>query len=527
MSNLSSQLEIGKITSPSTKSDQNITSAAKGGGILLGGQLFAFAGRFITGIVLARFLGAQEYGLYNLTLTALEIIAGLASCGFAMTLVRYIPIFVSRQDKNRLWGLLQIGLGIPALLSMLLGVGLYLGANIISEELFNEPEFAPLLQLISPVIIFYTLVDMIAAATRGFKNMHYTVIAQNIVLSIVKIGLILALAVFGMNVTRAVTATTITEVIVCGLLLFFLNKQFPLKPPLPKARYEIGEVMRFSLPNYMANLVITFSGNIRTLLLGTFYSIADVGVFAVARQINLLSDMFHSSLVSVSQPIVAELSNRGDKEQLKRYYHTMSRWSFALNFPMFLIVILFPGAIISIFGQSFTQGIVVLSILAWAGLINTGTGICGVLLDMSGNTQLRLLNTITSVVATIGLSLALVPTWGLMGAAIASLSAAIIINLLRLIEVFILFRLLPYDLNFLKPLTAGLIAFVVGWGINQLTPVGTHLVQLLFNIFVLLGVYVGVTLMLGLSEEDRLVLTRLRQRFGLMAPKQLKDKGYN
>lgn len=514
MSNLSSQVEIGKVTS-SSKSDHTITSAAKGGGILLGGQLFAYMGRFATGIVLARFLGAHEYGLYNLTLTVLEIIAGLASIGLAMTLVRYIPILVSRQDKNRLWGLIQIGLGIPTIFSILLGVGLFFGANIIAKELFNEPGFAPLLQLISPVIAFYTMVDMIAAATRGFKNMHYTVIAQNIVLSIVKIGLILAFAIFGMNAARAITATTLTEVIVCGLLLFFLNKQFPLKPPFPKAQYEIGEFMRFSLPNYMSNLVTTFSGNIRTLLLGSFYSIADVGIFAVARQINLMSDMFHSSLVSVSQPIVAELSNRGDKEQLKRYYHTTSRWSFTLNFPMFLIVILFPGAIISIFGQSFAQGIVVLKILAWAGLINTGTGICGVLLDMSGNTHLKLVNTITSVVATIGLSFALVPTWGLMGAAIASLTAAVIINLLRLVEVFILFRLLPYDLNFLKPLTAGSVAFVVGWGINLLVPVGTNLVQLLLNILILLGAYVGVTLLLGLSREDYLILTRLRQRFSI------------
>lgn len=522
MSNLSPQIEAAKVVSPVTRSDQNITLAAKGGSILLSGKLFAYAARFITGILLARFLAAEQYGLYNLSLTVVEIAAGVAALGLVPALVRYVPIYVSRRDENRLWGIIQLGLGLPAVISIFLGVGLYIWANPIAEQLFDEPKLGPLLQLVSPVILFFTLVDMMAAATRGFKNMHYTVIAQDIVLSVVKFALLLGLAIFGLNAAGAVTVTSLAQVIGCGLLVFFLNKQFSLKRPLLLAHHEIKEVLRFSLPSYMSQLMSIFSGNIKTIMLGTLHSVATVGIFAVARQITLISDMFHASIVTVSQPIIAELSSRGEREQMGRLYRTLTRWSFTLNFPLFLIIMLFPGAIISIFGQTFAEGVVVLKILAWAGLVNTGTGICGVLIDMSGNTHLKLVNTVTAIIANIGLSLFMIPQWGLVGAAVATLTGAILMNLLRLLEVFVLFRLQPYDLKSLKPVAAGLIALTAVWSIHQFILIETSLIQVSLKVLILLGLYGGMILLLGLSQEDHLVITRLRKRINTVLPNTLR-----
>lgn len=512
MSNFSPQVEVAApIVPPPVKVDQNITAAAKGGGILLGGKFFAYGSRFVIGILLARFLAAEQYGLYNLSFATVEIAAGLAACGLGAALVRYIPVYRNRRDEKRLWGTIQIGLILPALVSLFLSIALYILAIPIAEQWFEEPKLAPLLQLVSPAILFFTLVDMLAAATRGFKEMRYTVIAQDIILSVVKLLLLLAMVMIGLTAARAVTATGLTEMVVCGVLLFFLNKQFPLRRPLATGQREIGEIVRFSLPMYLADIIIKFSGNIKALLLGTLHNVASVGVFSVASQITMISDMFHSSIVTVSQPIIAEISSRGDRDQLKNFYQTVSRWSLTLNFPLFLALLLFPGPIISIFGESFTTGIVVLKILAWNGLINTGTGICGVLIDMSGNTRLKLVNTITSVTVSISLSLLMIPAWGLIGAAIASLSSAIIINLLRLIEVFILFRLLPYNSTFLKPLIAGGIAFSLMWVASWFYPV-VDLMHLIVNMPLLFIVYICVLLLLGLSEEDRLVMNRLRRR---------------
>jgi len=123
-----------------------------------------------------------------------------------------------------------------------------------------------------------------------------------------------------------------------------------------------------------------------------------------------------------------------------------------------------------------------------------------------------LVNSVVVAVFSVGLSILLIPTWGMVGAAVAALAAAIIVNLLRLAEVFLLFRLLPYNLGFLKPILAGLAALTVAWVIRQSFATETNLFYTLINSILLLALYAGVILALGLSQEDRVVLSRLRQR---------------
>jgi len=202
-----------------------------------------------------------------------------------------------------------------------------------------------------------------------------------------------------------------------------------------------------------------------------------------------------------------------------RLYQTASKWTFTLNLPFFLLVLLFPSEILSIFGQSFVSGATALSILAWANLVHTGTGICGVMIDMTGNTNLKLVNSILTVAITVGLNALLIPRWGLVGAAIAALAAAIIINVLRLLEVFALFRLLPYNWSFLKPVVAAAVVLLVARSIDFLFPAQTNLVFTIINMLILIVAYGGIILLLGLSEEDLMVLTRVRRRVLALLPK--------
>lgn len=514
MPNPSLHVEMSKAIS-SAKYDRNILTAAKGGSIVFSGSIFKYGSRFVIGIVLARFLGAEQYGLYSLGLTAVELAAGLASLGLGTALVRYISMFASRRDIARLWGALQVGLALPTVLSVFFGIGLYALANPIAEQLFHAPELAPLLRLVSLVVPLYTLSDMAAAATRGFKNMHYTVIAQNVFQPTSRLILILGIAViWEINVARVVTVSALAEIMVCCLLVYFLNKQFALKRPWRMDWRGMREMLGFSLPNYVSYLVRVFGGNIKTLLLGTLYGVTSVGVFTLAAQVNMISDLFHSSIVTVSQPIIAEIHSQGDREPLSRFYQTATRWSFSLNFPLFLTIVLFPGPIMSLFGRSFADGEVILSILAWAGLVGVSTGLCGVMIEMTGNTQWKMVNSIMASVLNIGFSALLVPSWGLIGAAVSSLAAVIAINLLRLLEVFILLRMLPYNMNFLKPIVAGLLGAAASWGISRLLPFETGLVYLVVNVVTVFVVYVGMIFLLGLSQEDYMILARLRKRVG-------------
>ena len=514
------EIEIETTPSPDTTtssqshtSDRSILLAAKGGGVSFAGSIFAYGIRLILGILLARLLGAEQFGLYTLSLSAIAITAGLAGLGLAPALVRYVAIFVKRRDTARLWGTLQVGLGLTMIVSLGVGIGLYALAPIIAERLFDEPRLVPLLRLGSLVIPFLVLGNQFAAATRGFNKMQYTVIAQSISQPMIRLVMLVVVAlVIGLNAANALAVYILSVIVVFTILFYFLNRLFNLRRPLHTARRNLRQMLSFSLPIYGTRLIKTFGGNIQTLLLGSFQAITTVGVFAVAGRVNMIGRMFHLSIVTTSAPIISGLYDQGKKEQLARFYQTMTKWTFTVNLPLFLILQLFPGAILSIFGREYVGGAMALTILAWGSLVDAATGICGVVIDMTGKTGLKLVNVIAVFAIAVGLNLLLIPRWGLIGAAVASTTATVVVNLIRLAEVYVLYRLQPYNVSFLKPVAAGLVALASAWIISQLFPTEPSLIYVGFVTTIILAVYAGMILLLGLSQEDRAILAHLGGR---------------
>jgi O-antigen/teichoic acid export membrane protein len=493
--------------------EPGILTAAKGGGILFPSRLVSYSLTFVSGIALARLLAAEELGLYRLALTTAMMVSGYAMVGFSVALVRFVSLYANRKDHEGLWGTLQVGLGLPMVLSLLGATGLFALADPIAVRLFREPDLSPLLRVGSILIVFRSLSQLLAAATRGFKAMHYTAIANMLAAPVVRLLVVVGLAItVGLTAAGALGAYGAAVAVSAVMLLYFLDRLFSLRRPLQQGRRNWGEMLRFSLPVYVSGRLTGSVSNLRTLLLGALSTSANVGSFTVANQINTLGSVFHSSLTTSSAPVIAELHDRGALDRMKVVYQTVTKWTLTVNLPFFLLILLFPGELLAIFGTEFAGAALALSILAWANLANTGTGICGVVIDMTGHTKLKLVNSAVALVLSVGLSILLVPRWGVTGTAVTALIVAVVVNLLRLVEVFILFRLWPYNRSYAKPILAGLAAALAGWSLGRLLPIEADLIRLAAGGTGLMAVYAGVILMLGFSPEDRAVLSSLNRR---------------
>lgn len=499
-------------TRPAATFEQNILLTAKGGSALFVGKLFNFASRFLVTFLLTRFLGPEQYGLYNIALSAAGLAAGLALVGLDSALMRYVALYASRRDEARVWGSLQIAVGISMVLSALMSAVLFGLAHVIAVEIFHNAALAPVLQLISVAVPFFNLSDVLAGATRGFKHMEHMVIAQNFAQPATRVVLIVAFSLAGLTLMEAVISYALADMVASLILFYFLNKQFSLNRPLGAAQRETREILSYSVPMWLSEMITTFRGSIQTIMLGSLNSVFSVGIFSVANQLNLFADLVQTSVTTAVRPIIVEVHDRHNREQLGQLYQTVSKWLFAFNFPVFLIVVLFPVQILSIFGKSFTEGATALILLSWASVVDAGTGMCGAVLDMTGYTKLKLANAIIRLAVVLVLSLVLIPTWGIVGAAMAALAGETVVNALRLVEVFILFRLVPYSISFFKPVLAGIVALLVTLMAGQWLPLMAENVQVIVRIALLVSVYVGGLLLFGLDPEDRVVLSRIRRR---------------
>jgi O-antigen/teichoic acid export membrane protein len=504
--------------------EKNVLLTAKGGSIIFIGKLFVFVSGFFTAFILARYLGAENYGLYKLAITTVAIASSLTLSGLDIGLIRYVSIFFNRNDVAKLWGTLQIGIGIPFFLSILASVIVFVFAEFIASSIFHEPELTQLLRLGCVFIPFITLNALFVSTSKGFNRMQDLVIADRFLNSSVKVLLLVLFAVIGLTASRAVTAFGVAEVCATILFLYFVNKVFPFRRPFNTAKRLGKEIFKFSIPVYLSNTIQMFSGNIQTLLLGSLSTVVNVGIFSLATQINMVGSLFHSSVSTAAMPVISTLYDRNDTVQLKRYYQTTSKWTFSLNLPLFLIVVLYPAEILMIFGESFVDGAAALSILAWANLVNTGTGICGSMLDMTGYTRLKLMNSVVAVVSTLILNIVLIQAYGMIGVAVATLSSVAIVNILRVIEVYILMKMLPFNIEYLKPIISGLASLLVIFLLSKVFPSNGSVVFLVVMSIILGAVYLAVLFLLGLSEEDKQILHSVSRRLGAIVSGNRKNK---
>ena len=491
--------------------DQPILATAKGTSFLAGGSFFEFAARFFIALILARNLGAADYGLYVLSISAASIFAGISLLGLDDAMVRYVAILSGRRDRGGVWGTVQIGLGVSVLAGVLMGAGLFIAAQPIAQNLFDEPRLTPLLRLFAFVVPFLTVSNVLAGTVRGFRRMDYSAFAENVVMSLVRLVLVVILSLMnGLSLYAAGVVFGISDVAASVTLIILLNKVFPLGEAFHRVpRRDLRAIFGFALPLWLSGLLRQFRRNIQTFFLGTLAAASSVGVFAVANNVTLVGHVWLLSIYMAVKPILAQLHDQRDHGRLARLYATSTRWTLSLNVPFFLVLVLYPQAILNVFGASFVAGTTVLVLLAFAELMNAGTGICGPLIDMTGHTRVKLANTILWTVLLIGGDALLIPRWGVVGAATASLIAIGTVNVVTVAEVWILERLIPYDRSFWKPVVAGLAALTAGFALRAWMPVGTDIGRAIGQGIAVGGIYGGLMLLFGLEPDDRLVFQRV------------------
>jgi hypothetical protein len=101
----------------------------------------------------------------------------------------------------------------------------------------------------------------------------------------------------------------------------------------------------------------------------------------------------------------------------------------------------------------------------------------------------------------------------MLGCAVAVSAALSLINILRLVEVWIIMKLHPYRLDALKPLAAGAGAFFVLFIVRtRLIHFESPLLSMASGAFVFGVCYTVILTLLGIAEEDKLVFNRIKRK---------------
>lgn len=284
-------------------------------------------------------------------------------------------------------------------------------------------------------------------------------------------------------------------------------------PRTVPSRYEAREIFTFSAFSWFSNIAANGLLWSDTILLGIFGSAADVGIYQVATRLTLLATVFVNPVTTSFSPRIADLWRRERYSLLAKTYRLVTSWVFRLSLPSFIVLLVFPSELLAIFGRGFGAGATVTMIMTLAWLLNSLSGPCGYMLTMSGRSKNQMANNIAALVVNIGLNIWLIPRLGIIGAAIAWGSSLVLVTVGRVVQVWAFAKMLPLSRDLLKGVWAGLAAGTVGLAIREV--IGGGLLSLGAGIVGVGAVYIAGIWLLGLDNDDRLVLDTLRRRLPL------------
>jgi O-antigen/teichoic acid export membrane protein len=252
-----------------------------------------------------------------------------------------------------------------------------------------------------------------------------------------------------------------------------------------------------------------------TLLLG-FFANPDIGVYNVATRLVTVAVFVLAPLNAAFGPYLAHLYHQGRMDEVRRSYAAVTGWVIRLSLPAFAVLLAFPDELLRLFGGAFAAGAVVTVILAAGQLVNAATGPCGTVLNMSGRVALNMWDNLAALVLNVLLNLVLIPAYGIVGAAIAWAASLAVVNIARVFQVRRLIQAFPVSRGMATGLLAGVAALAAGFAVKALLPAGSG--TLVIGLVVIVAVYAGAVLGMGLSREDRMVLRGILRRRNQSAP---------
>ena len=468
-------------------------------------------------IVLTRLFGAEVFGLYMLGWTIVDLVAKVGQFSLDKGLVNFIPRLREDGNTGAIHRTIAQALGVGLLLSAVTGAALFLGAPALAEGLLEKPRLTDMLRLLAVALPLIAVTHIILGVTRAHKVMKYDAMVRGVVEPLVLFGAACALFYWGWR-TYGIAAAHLAA-LACGLLFAVrvFTRFYSWRACLVQLRKLriVTPLTRFSLPVMGYELVYMVMIRLDVLMVGYFLPAAQVGIYVIAVEIALLTKKVRQWFDPIFSPIVAELNHRNDLRRLEHNLRLVTRWVLTIGVGFLCVVSLIGNELLGLFGPEFGAGFMAMVVLALSQVVYAAMGSGDTVLIMSGRPWLNLVNTVVVVAVNFVLNLWLIPSLGILGAALGTLASFMLLTLIRLFEVYYLFRIHPLAWRLLKPCSAAVLAFGCALLAGSYVPDVPWLrTAALPSIF--LAVYLGVLSLLGLEEDDRTVLRRLRGQCGAL-----------
>jgi O-antigen/teichoic acid export membrane protein len=362
----------------------------------------------------ARIIPREQYGILMITVSVLAFLNLASEAGVGSAFVKY----ASEKDSDFgqvFFTALSIKLTLATAASILIAAL----SGLIARLMHNEGLTVPLRLL--PMLIFSTsLSNAVKQGMQSRQNMKGMFLVDSISFAVLAVlyGLFLALGILDS------ASKVIILVSIAGFVAAFTGMAFWLariRPHYSIDRGVISKLINFGKYSGLSELSTVVYSRIDTLMIGYFLTALAVAAYNAAWVLSYGVNLLLSAISVMAFPEASRAHSMGRKEDLKRIYETTTAVALIFTVPLCIVLVVFADRIMSVFyANRFPDAAVVLRILAIWWLVKPFGNMAGnVFYGMGKPKVLALLTSGTAVLNIFG-NLFLIPRYGIVGAAWAS-----------------------------------------------------------------------------------------------------------
>ena len=389
-------------------------------------RVAAAALAFISQVMLARWMGSHEFGVYVYVLTWVMLFGGLVDIGLASSAQRFIPLYSEKAAWSHLRGFLSGSRWLTfAIATAISAIGV-LAIHSLAHWL-DEYTIIPLYIgcLILPVYGIMHVQDGIA---RSYNWPNLALLPPFVIRQLLVIGL-MAGAYVGGVATDATTGIVIAAISiwVCAIGQYVvLTRKLATEVPAGPKSYDIPRWIAVSVPMFLVDSLYMLLMYVDILILKHFRSPEEIAIYYAAAKTLALVSFVYFAVSAASAHKFSEYYEAGDDRKLRAFVKDTTRWTFWPSLAAVIVVLACGWPLLRLFGEKFVSGYPIMFVLAIGILARAAIGPGERFLSMLGQQKLCALTAFFALLTNVALCFLLIPSHGVLGAAIATSAAFIV-----------------------------------------------------------------------------------------------------
>lgn len=384
---------------------------------------------FAFGILAARRLGVDQFGLYSFATTVVTLATSLSDLGLSVYVIRAVA-----RDP-------QLGPAFAGRLLLLRALAVLGCFGAVTAALWfrrSDETVLCFILIAGGAALLAAPAALVSSWFRGTQRMGRDGLLR-FGLAAVPLAVSAALLLDGQGILGVATGNLIGSAAV-GITVLLLPKPWA-RPPLPEAAPRpaapLGAILREAMPFALLTVLVTVSYRIDTVLLEHFRGPREVGFYSAGYRILEVAVLVRGVLPAVFLPVFSDALKRGDVERIGGILRTALKYHIVAGISMALLLNLgSPWLVRWIYGGAgYSESVAPLRILAYAAVAVWISSLTSILISSGPKPGVNTRIAFSMVILNVGLNVLVLPRWGAVGAAAATVAteaAGVLLNTIHI-----------------------------------------------------------------------------------------------